>query len=97
MLKNITVKELKSILNPSINIIDLRSFEKYNTSHIEFSKNIPYLEMLKNPSKYLNKKNMYYLYCQYGKTSLRLSLLLNKQGFNTINMLGGYQEWLISM
>ena len=92
MLKNITVKELKSILNPSINIIDLRSLEKYNTSHIEFSKNIPYLEILKNPSKYLNKNTIY-----YGKTSLRLSLLLNKQGFNVINVLGGYQEWLISM
>lgn len=97
MLKNITVKELKSILSPSINIIDLRSFEKYNTSHIKFSKNISYLEILKNPSKYLNKNAIYYLYCQYGKTSLRLSLLLNKQGFNTINVLGGYQEWLISM
>lgn len=97
MLKNITVKELKNILNLNTNIIDLRSFEKYNTSHIDNSKNIPYLELLRTPDKYLNKNSTYYLYCQYGKTSLRLSLILNKQGFNTINVLGGYQEWLISI
>lgn len=96
MLKNITVKELKSILSPSINIIDLRSFEKYNTSHIEFSKNIPYLELLKNYDKYLDKTKVYYLYCQSGKVSLKLSIQLNNMGYNTINVLGGYQEWLIS-
>lgn len=96
MLKNITVKELKSILNPGINIIDLRSFEKYNTSHIEFSKNIPYLELLKNYDKYLDKTKVYHLYCQSGKVSLKLSIQLNNMGYNTINVLGGYQEWLIS-
>ena len=97
MLKNITVKELKNILSSKINIIDLRNSEKYNTSHIYNSKNIPYLELLRNPNKYLDKNSIYYLYCQYGKTSLRLSLILNNQGFNTINILGGYQEWLISI
>lgn len=96
MLKNITVRELKNRLNENINLIDLRSIEKFNTSNIKYSKNIPYLELLKNYDKYLDKTKVYYLYCQSGKVSLKLSIQLNNMGYNTINVLGGYQEWLIS-
>lgn len=95
MLRSIDVKSLKEKIN-NINLIDIRSIEKYNSSHIETSRNIPADILLNNPSKYLNKAEEYYIYCQYGKTSLRVCLSLSRLGFKVINIIGGYESWLLS-
>lgn len=93
MLKNISVKNLD--VNNSI-IIDIRDKEKFNTSHIPNSINIDYNFLLENPQKYLNFDDVYYIYCQHGKTSLRVCISLSKYGYNVINIMGGYDEWLIN-
>jgi len=45
LISNITAKEISKITN---NIIDVRSIEKFNDSHIPFAKNIPKDELLRN-------------------------------------------------
>lgn len=93
MLKNISVKNL----NPNImNIIDIRNREKYNTSHIPNSINIESIDLNNNPQKYLNHNEIYYIYCQYGKTSIRTCINLNNKGYNIVNIMGGYESWLIN-
>lgn len=91
MLKNINV----SNLNINKNIIDIRSKEKYNTSHITNSKNVEFNNLFINPSKYLKKSETYYIYCQHGKQSVKLCIMLTKLGYNVVNILGGYEAWLL--
>ena len=67
-------------------IIDLQEPNEYNKNHIKGSINIPYNELLNNYRKYLNKKDIYYLYCKSGKLSKRLSTILSYLGYNVIKM-----------
>ncbi len=91
---NIDVYKLSTMIG-KINIIDLRSREKYNTSHIETSINIPFDILISNPNKYLEKDKIYYLYCQRGVTSNKVSSMLSLKGYKVINILGGYEAWLL--
>ena len=67
-------------------IIDLQDASEYQKSHINGSINIPYNELLNNYRKYLNKNNIYYLYCKSGILSKRLSTMLSYLGYNVINI-----------
>ncbi len=79
----------------NINIIDLRSVEKYNNSHIPGSLNVPSDKLLLRPYDYINKDNKYYLYCQHGFTSRNVCIILSKLGFNVVNIDGGFENWLL--
>lgn len=87
-MNTITFEELKKISNPSI--IDIRDNYSYNISHIKKAINIPYYNLLNNYSHYLNKDNIYYLYCEEGKQSAEISKRLNLFGYNTKSIKGGY-------
>lgn len=93
MIHNISIKEL--LQKSNINIIDIRSVEKYNDNHIENSKNIPMQLLLQNPSKYLNYNDTYYIYCQKGINSKEVCRRLLIKGYKVININGGYESWLL--
>ena len=93
MVLNISIKELLNKNN--INIIDIRSIEKYNDNHINGAINIPYILLLKDPEKYLNKIEEYYIYCQYGKNSLKVCNILAAKGYKVYNVIKGYEGWLL--
>ena len=93
MFGNIFVNDLKKI--DSSQIIDIRSIEKYNNGHIMNSKNIPITELLGNPSKYLLRHKRYYIYCQKGNQSKRVCTILTRNGYNVVNILGGYEAWVM--
>ena len=76
-------------------IIDIRSRDKYNINHIPGAINIEYLELLSNPNRYLNKNDTYYLYCTSGYTSSIVVDKLNIMGFNTVNIDGGFNNYLL--
>lgn len=94
MVTSISVQNLLD-MGDSAHIIDLRSIEKYNDNHIPRAINIPFEKLLVDPRKYLNYIDTYYLYCQIGKTSLKTCIYLQKQGFKVVNVIGGYEEWII--
>ena len=85
---------IKQVLDKS-NIIDIRSRESYNNNHIPTAINIPFEQLIINPSKYLNKDVMYYLYCRSGITSMKTCEMLIKQGFHVTNITGGYESWIL--
>lgn len=91
---NISVQDLKKLSN--INIIDIRNREKYNDNHILNSISIPFNELVLNPSKYLNKNEIYYIYCQRGISSRKLCIMLSNLGYNVINIIGGYESWIMT-
>jgi rhodanese-related sulfurtransferase len=64
-------------------IIDLRNRNEFLNNHMYGAFNIPYDELLNNYRKYLNKSELYYLYCKTNKLSRRMSMILNYLGYNT--------------
>ena len=90
----ITASELKKLIG-QINLIDLRSNASFNNNHIDGAKNIEYNILIRDPNKFLNKMEKYYLYCQRGIKSYKACTYLDKMGFNVINIAGGYESWIL--
>ena len=74
-------------------IIDIRTSYEYLQGHIKGSISIPYYNLLNNYSHYLNKYQLYYLYCDYGVQSREISNRLNQFGYHTDSISGGYIEY----
>lgn len=94
MIESISINKLKQLNN--IKLIDIRSIEKYNNNHIPGSVNIPLNTLLINYNKYLNKFEKYYIYCQSGIQSKKICKLLKNNGFNAVNIEGGYEAWILN-
>lgn len=94
MISNISVLELLKIKD-QVKIIDIRSEQSYNNNHIENSINIPYEKLIIDPRKYLDSNVKYYLYCQKGISSYKVCQILTRLGYKVINILGGYEEWIL--
>lgn len=77
-------------------IIDIRPNYEYQYGTIPGAINIPSIKLLNNPNKYLNKENTYYILCQSGRQSIDIVNLLNIQGFNTVNIIGGNNNYLLT-
>ena len=88
---SISVEEFLNIDNPIV--IDIRNSYYYNISHIENSISIPYYNLINNHSFYLNKSDIYYLYCDTGDKSYEVASRLDKFGYNTFSISGGYIEY----
>ena len=94
MIENISVEELKKLRN--IIIIDIRNIEKYNNNHILNAINIEMEKLLIYHSKYLNRNNKYYIYCQKGIQSRKICQILKNYGYNVVNIMGGYEAWVLN-
>jgi rhodanese-related sulfurtransferase len=94
MYKNIIASDLKGLIG-KVNIIDIRKNYLYNVGSIPSSKNIPKDFLLMNPEKYLNKEEKYYIYCSGGMESPKVCSELSKKGYKVVNVLGGYNDYLI--
>ena len=94
MVEYIMIAELKRLSN--INIIDVRSIEKYNDNHILNAINAPFDKILIYPEKYMNKYEKYYLYCQKGYKTKQLCRILNQKGYHTVHIIGGYEAWILN-
>ena len=94
MIEDVYVSELKYLKN--INIIDIRSIERFNNNHIINAINIPFEKLLANFNKYLDKNKKYYIYCQMGIQSKKVCRILKNNGFNVVNIIGGYEAWILN-
>ena len=94
ILNNISVEDLRNLNN--INIIDIRSEEKYNDNHILNAYNILFNKLIAYPERYLDKNNIYYIYCQKGVRSKQVCSILNIKGYNVVNIIGGYEAWILT-
>lgn len=94
MMQSISISELNTLSD--INLIDIRSIEKYNNNHIDGAKNIPLNIIISKPDKYLNKIEKYYIYCQRGIQSRKLCSILSNLGYKVINIQGGYEAWILN-
>lgn len=90
---SIMAQDLKKILNPKINLIDIRSSTDYKLGHINYAKNISKNELMFNTPLYLKKGTPYYIYCSKGIQSRSLVNYLRNQGYDAKSLLGGYLNY----
>ena len=83
------------LIKSRVNIIDIRSSSNYVIGHVNNAINISELELVNNHYKYLNKNDIFYIYCDYGNSSKRVVFYLNNLGYNTVNINGGYYNFLL--
>lgn len=81
-------------LIPSYNIIDIRKRELYLKGHIYNAKNISMDLLVDMPDKYLDKNEVYYIYCTSGYKSQKCCKLLEIQGYNVVDVVGGYEDYI---
>ena len=91
---NVSIKKIMPIID-KINLIDIRSVEKYNNNHIKNAKNIAMDALIVNPSIYLSKNEKYYIYCQKGISSKKICSILRKFGYEVYSIEGGYEAWVL--
>ncbi|MGL4772332.1 MAG: rhodanese-like domain-containing protein [Clostridium sp.] len=91
--KVINVNDLDNLLE-KINLIDIREDFEVSFGTLKGAKNIPMEELLINHNKYLNKNNKYYIMCQSGMRSSRTTSMLLNEGYNVINVGGGFGSYI---
>jgi rhodanese-related sulfurtransferase len=85
---------VEKLKDTSVVLLDVRTLEERNHSAIQGSLHIPLrelIEKLKVLEKY--KQNEIICYCHSGSRSMAAVSILNKNGFNAVNMKGGISEW----
>ncbi|MGL5381604.1 rhodanese-like domain-containing protein [Clostridium sp.] len=91
--KSIDVNELDENLIKN-KLIDIREPYETKLGTIKGAKKVPMNTLLKDPDKYLNKEDEYYIMCQSGMRSSRTSKTLSKLGFKVVNVKGGFGSYV---
>lgn len=74
-------------------LVDLRKKEEFDAGHINGARNIPFVNLTRNPGK-LRCDLPIYLYCEKGKVCKRAALVLYGKGYENIYQLqGGLTNW----
>lgn len=95
--KSLTVKEYaKAIEDTAIVRLDVRTAEEFAEGHIAKTLNI---DVLKNDFEskavaMLPKNHIIAVNCRSGKRSKNAARILVKNGFNVIELDGGYNDWV---
>ena len=97
-MKKLTSTELidKLEIDENAFLLDVRSEEEYEESHIPDSKllNIRNPQLFMDGLKDLDKSKNYYVYCHSGVRSVQACQVMKSFGFENLNnLLGGISEW----
>ena len=93
---NITAQQAKELMTTEENyiILDTRTQEEYDESHIPGAIVIPYDEILEKAEGILTDKNQLILvYCRSGRRSKLAAEDLVKLGYTNIKEFGGILDW----
>ena len=90
-MREIGIKEFLKLNNPLV--IDIRSHNSYIEEHVPNSINIPYLELIIEYPKKINKNFTYYIICEEGQRGREVSNYLYQKGYNLINIIGGFEAY----
>ncbi|MEB8265528.1 persulfide response sulfurtransferase CstA [Mammaliicoccus sciuri] len=88
-INNFSKKELEK-LGAQGQLIDVRTQEEYNLAHIKDAILHP-VDKIESFNK--DEKKTYYIQCKSGNRSAKASQYLAKQGYNVVNLDGGYKAY----
>ena len=86
---SISTSELSKCLANGIKLIDVRTAQEYRGGHIAQAKNVP----LDRIERYQGKAKEVYVICQSGMRSKQAVQILQKKGYEAINVRGGMNQW----
>lgn len=90
----ITIEQMRK-LDEEYTLVDIRDEISFEYGHIDGAKNIP-LAKIKADNSLLPKDKLVVLCCKSGQISDELAENLRDDGFNAVNLEGGYYSWLRS-
>ena len=90
----ITIEQVRK-LDEEYTLVDIRDEISFEYGHIDGAKNIP-LAKIKGDNSLLPKDKLVVLCCKSGQISDELAENLRDDGFNAVNLEGGYYSWLRS-
>ena len=100
IMNNITTQEAYNLIqtnknNPDFIILDVRTEDEYNESHIEKAVNMDCFDNdFENSIDELNKELTYLTYCHSGSRSITAAELMESHSFKNIyNMRSGFAAW----
>ena len=85
-----------SLVQPNATLIDVRTFEEYESGHLDKAQNIDFLneELFIKEIEKFDKSQPIYIYCRSGNRSGKAATLMQELGFQTIyDLEGGYLNW----
>ena len=93
-MKSITVQELHKLINnnKNISLVDVREKSERVMASIEGSIHVPMMA-IPHQLELFNKDEPIYLFCHSGVRSAQACLYLEKQGFDSVNIIGGIHAW----
>ena len=93
-MKSITVQELHKLMNNNKNIplVDVREKGERVMASIKGSIHVPMMA-IPHQLELFNKDEPIYLFCHSGVRSAQACLYLEKQGFDSVNIIGGIHAW----
>ena len=97
MIKNISVTELKEMLdsNTSLIMVDVREKEEWDDVRIPGAQLMPISNFMEEKQKLNDKNAKIVLICRSGPRSLRAADILEEEGYSDINnLVGGVMEWM---
>lgn len=74
-------------------LIDLRSREEYEKSHVEGAENLPYEEFEELKTYNFPRGKTLVLYCDRGGASLKAARRLALKGYETRSVIGGFAAY----
>lgn len=92
----ITQDEAKSLMDSEKDyiILDVRTMEEFNESHIDGAILIPDYEINEKAEEILTDKNqLIFVYCRSGRRSKLASAQLAKMGYTNVKEFGGIIDW----
>ncbi len=95
-IKNVSPKEAKELIGNEndVFLLDVRTKEEYNESHIKTAHLFPVQELEQNIDQIPKNRNIV-VYCTSGKRSARACGILKNKGLKALyNIEGGIRQWM---
>lgn len=96
MMEHIAIEDFHKVIEEkgveNVNVVDVRTPEKFNKAHIEGAINLP-LSTLEDNLATLDKEKHYYVICQAERFSRQGTEILNNNGFQATNVTAGMNEY----
>ena len=93
-MNTITVEELAQKGTEGLQLIDVRPENDFSRGAIDGAINLPLEKIEAGETDILKKDQPVYLYCHVGENSRDAAEILDDEGYDTINLEGGYRAWL---